>query len=515
MMQGILKKPKNMLRILFLLLMAGSLYANNLIISGVSLVNQNTSVNTIDIYFNVSWDNSFRDEINWDAAWIFFKVNNGPSWQTAKISTSVSDYTVPAGSTISPGEDSLGFFIHKSAQSAGSNNFTGIKVKWYYGVNGFADNDVIDINAYGIEMVYIPEGHYWLGDGTSEEACNFIAGNITTSPYLVSSENSITLGGTNILNLGHYDGGVGLSILDDFDYNTTQTLPAAFPKGYNAFYCMKYEVTQQQYRDFLNALTLRQQLYRASIDTSFGGVIDYIYVMSSSQTVLNGNSIRCENQVSGHQPLKFYCDLNDNGIFNEYNDGQTLACNFLAANDMLAYADWAGLRPFTEMEYEKAGRGNMFPVTDEYAWGTTFLVSMTGVINQGSPDESPTNGNANFGAGYTSPTRVGSFANGSSTREQSGSSYYGVMNLSDNLNEFCVWIGAPDSRAFTRLHGDGTLTSDGDANTSVWNIASFMLRGGDIGPPTPPFPSRKLSTRLFRTITLLNSYYYGGARLCR
>ena len=34
---------------------------------------------------------------------------------------------------------------------------------------------------------------------------------------------------------------------------------AGFPNDYNAFYCMKYELSQGGYRDFLNCLTYTQQ----------------------------------------------------------------------------------------------------------------------------------------------------------------------------------------------------------------------------------------------------------------
>ena len=41
--------------------------------------------------------------------------------------------------------------------------------------------------------------------------------------------------------------------------------------------------------------------------------------------------------------------------------------------DCATYADWAGLRPMTELEFEKACRGPLKPVPDEYAWGTAAV----------------------------------------------------------------------------------------------------------------------------------------------
>ncbi len=47
------------------------------------------------------------------------------------------------------------------------------------------------------------------------------------------------------------------------------------------------------------------------------------------------------------------------------------ACNRVLWHDGATYADWAGLRPMTELECEKACRGPVYPVTGEYAWGNT------------------------------------------------------------------------------------------------------------------------------------------------
>ena len=57
--------------------------------------------------------------------------------------------------------------------------------------------------------------------------------------------------------------------------------------------------------------------------------------------------------------------------------------------DLCAYADWAALRPMTELEYEKACRGPNNPVLGEYAWGNTSI-SLTAVsqTNYACPNSS-------------------------------------------------------------------------------------------------------------------------------
>jgi formylglycine-generating enzyme required for sulfatase activity len=139
-----------------------------------------------------------------------------------------------------------------------------------------------------------------------------------------------------------------------------------------------------------------------------------------------------------------------------------VACNYLSWMDGAAYSDWSGLRPMTELEFEKACRGTATPVANEYAWGNTTATAATGISNGGLANETPSNSGANavYGnSGTGGPLRVGTFANGSSTRAQSGASYYGIMELSGNLWERPVTVGNATGRAFTGVHGDGALST--------------------------------------------------------
>lgn len=500
-----------MFKIIFFLLFTGTLCANNLSISGVTLTDQNTTTKTIYIQFNVSWDNSFRDAINWDAAWIFFKVKGAPLWQHARLSPNVSDYTAPAGSAISPSPDSLGFFIYRSAISSGTNNFTGVKAKWYYGASGFTDNELVNINAFGIEMVNIPQSPYYLGDGSGIVGSNFCAGNNLIQPYQITSETFITLGGTVPANLGNSSDG---NDIDDFDNSITQILPTEFPKGYKSFYCMKYEISQEQYKDFLNTLTRTQQVQRVQTNISGSGTVANRFVMSNTSLPSVRNSIKCIAAIpAAPEPLTFYCDLNDNDIYNEIDDGQTIACNFLSETDKLAYSDWASLRPITEMEYEKICRGNLSPVMNEFSWGAVNITPMTAVTNPGQPNESAVSGNANIGNVFSGPVRVGIFAATLTSRAQAGSSFYGVLNLTDNLNESFIHIGSQSGRLFTSLPGDGNLSSTGTANTPGWNYSAYIIRGGSFA--TTNFSEAALSKRIALLTNMTGRNNFTGARLCR
>lgn len=58
-----------------------------------------------------------------------------------------------------------------------------------------------------------------------------------------------------------------------------------------------------------------------------------------------------------------------NIVVNEPDDGAWVSANDLSWMDGAVLADWAALRPFTELEFEKAARGPVVPVADEFAWG--------------------------------------------------------------------------------------------------------------------------------------------------
>ena len=445
---------KNVLLLLFSIVLGFSqiAYSNNIQIANVTLTGQNTTSDFTMVQFDLTWENSWRvnsGPSNWDAAWVFvkYRVGSGP-WLHAFLDNSGHNTGSGTAASIAPGllntanafnattNPAMGAFVHRSGNGAGTFTQTGLQLRWNYGANGIADGDAVDIKVFAVEMVYVPSGSFQVGDGTTTSVQGQFRNGSTNTPLTISSENALTLGGTTNGNLAN-NNNAGMASADDFNNTTTQTLPAAFPKGFNAFYCMKYEISQQQYVDFLNTLTQTQATARK-------------HTGSSNRYAITGSTVG--NYATNH-PF--------------------VACNFLSWMDGVAYLDWSGLRPMTELEFEKACRGTLTPLANEFAWGTTSITGATGISNSGANNEVASNAGANAvfnnNASVQGPLRVGSFATGTSTREQAGASYYGIMDLSGNLWERTVSVGNATGRNFTApIHGNGLLTNDGFCDISTW-----------------------------------------------
>lgn len=470
---------------MLLLLAASHGFSNDITVSNIRLTGQNPSEGYTMVEFDVSWDNSWRvssSPSNWDAAWVFVKFRGTDgAWQHAFLHG--SGHTAPAGSTITVGlltpadafnsdtNPGLGVFIYRSADGKGTFAKTDVQLRWNYHTNGLGDDDVVDFQVFAIEMVFVPEGSFYVGDGTLTNVISQLSAHNTTAPFQITGESAITLGGIAPGNLGNRNN-VGAFYPDDFNIINEQTLPAKYPKGYNSFYCMKYELTQQGYAGFLNALTRAQQNTRTATDLSVGITsVTNRYVMSNTSAISVRNGIRCDGTIDANEPVNFYCDFNGNSIGNEAGDGQTIVCNWLSWADVGAYLDWSCLRPMTELELEKACRGTATPLANEYAWGSTSITGHTGISNSGFASEIPSNAANVANASLVArryPFRSGAFAKSTSTRVQSGASFYGVMEISGNLFERVVTVGNATGRLFTGDHGNGLIDISGNADVTNW-----------------------------------------------
>lgn len=443
---------KTKITLLFSLVLSGffSLRANNVNISG-------TSVSGSNVTFNISWDNSWNANVapnNWDAVWVFVKYQDCATrlWNHAGLSTISGDHSAGSPLQVDAVSDGKGVFIRRSALGGGNTGSISVTLKMTIPAGTY------NYKVYGIEMVSVPQGSFEIGDGTSSSTYNSI--NITSTSQS-SGISSATLGGASV------------------------AVPATFPMGFNALYCMKYEITQEQYVEFLNSLTYTQQAARVNADPiSAAGT----YAFANA----NRNGIRISVPGSNAAlPAVFACDLTS-GIENNSDDGQNIPCTYLSWGDLAAYLDWSALRPMTEMEYEKICRGTLPRIAGEYPWGSTNITqvynTLGGLVNDNTNTESfspASNGlcayAVNSGAAVYGPLRAGIFATGSSGRESAGATYYGVMEMGGNVYERAITTANASGVAFTGALGDGTLLASGEANVTNWPSSTTAVGVGQRG----------------------------------
>jgi len=406
---------KKLLRVLALftisLFLTQTAFGNNVAVSNIGLGVPNTTDKVTMVGFDLTWENSWRNDVNWDAAWVFvkFSLDDGITWMHASLDT--MGHTVPPGATIDTPGDARGVFIYREINGVGIVNFNSIQLCWKYVADGVTDEAEVRVKVFAIEMVLVPEAAFSAGSGGT--APNEFT--LTT----INTDDATKAGG--------------------FPTGQIAAANPSWPNGFNAFYCMKYEITQEQYADFLNTLTSTQATTR------------------NPESFVNPSVGRYS--ISGSHP-------------NFIASKPFVACSYLSWMDGAAYADWASLRPMTELEFEKACRGNQAPVANEFAWGSTNITYATGISNNGYENEVPSNDGANCvngdEVGVQGPMRVGCFATGTSSREQAGASFYGIMELSGNLWERTVTIEHSAGRSFTGTSGDGILSANGNATNNDW-----------------------------------------------
>jgi len=377
-----------------LLLGATALRADDLRIENVKVSPRDAATATVT--FDIAWENSWRHGSFHDAAWMFFKVraDDKSGWQPVRL---VADkvvnpvgYSQEKGGTplefvVPAGDDGfVGVFLRRAADGKGPMAARNVTAVWDFTANKGVTKDVkVRMQAFALEMVYVAEGPFYLGSGGTKELNRFYR--YVDDTQEVPETPAYLVKGAGAIPTGRQPGKLWAAGIAPEDGGE---IPASFPNGYAAFYCTKFpHITKAQFAGFLNTLTEPQAKERY-----YPGYL--------------GNAI----QRSGKSPKYTYTASAPDG-----------RCSWLSWADGAAYAAWAGLRPMTEMEYEKAIRGAQEP----------------------------------------------------DPRYDASPSYWGVADVNQGEMERPISAGSAAGRKFAGTHGCGTTVLPADWPTDLFGGAVF------------------------------------------
>jgi formylglycine-generating enzyme required for sulfatase activity len=468
--------------ILTLLLFSSIVKANNLNISAPTYSNETLS-------FTISWENSWNINVgpsNFDAVWIFVKrqkcgVDNN-KWVHQLLSTTSSDHNAKVSGVTSTVvsvlsvSDGMGVFIKRLPDASSSNppnavgNVTTQTITLKLGATNpnvlpTSDDTNDNFKVIGIEMVYVPQGDFFIGDGRANNTNNFSAGN-TNQPLRITN----TIQNTN--GLGAYTNYTNAPA-----YGCPVPLSTNFPLGYNGMFVMKYELLQGQFVEYLNTLNYDQQAARLKLWNSSSNP-------NSTPNVFFANGQGTSVYIPSTNP-------SSSGIYNTkpasfITTYPWLPMGYINWQDLAAFLDWSGLRPMTEFEFEKACRGNNggtanAAIANEYPWGNTSIYPQNHSFNNNYV-WGVYEGSCNYSTNNI--IRSGAFATSNSNRSQSGATYYGIMEMGGNVWEQCVGGGSGyDYSGFRTTNGNGVLTDAGLADVPGWPVnggpnSGTIMRGG-------------------------------------
>lgn len=389
------------------------------------------------------WEHGWRTDRNHDAAWLFVKQRNANgAWQPVLLRADGHTLTAmdggPAG-RVQVSADRVGVFIMPAAAHRGP-------VAWTVrlalapepapptGTDGGKPAPArppltdADVQAFGLEMVFVPSGTFTIGD---PDPAALAFGAVFKSDARGEPDGLVTIASEGPIDVGPRAGAFYYKAQQkEYQGDQLGPIPATFPKGVNAFYAMKYEITQGQYAAFLNTLGSTATYFRA---------------------IHGGRGYSNERGTIAYDGRAYVASAPNR------------PANFISWDDGLAFADWAGLRPMTELEFEKACRGSSPPIAHEFPWGTASADRLRRVM--GPDDDLVTTGDAD-------ESRLTD-----ATRDVLGASFYWVMDLAGSVWERVVTFGHPRGRAFRGTHGDGRLTGHGDATNDDWPLGDHEAGG--------------------------------------
>jgi len=446
--------------------------------NAITVTNLTTDISNQEVTFDLEWKNSWRIDSmsapsNWDAAWVFVKFSECdslvtdlfPDWEHGKLDTVIANNSFgdlePVLNNGNIGiADSLGVMLRRNSNGIFTNQgATSITLK----IPNFDPAKTYHVRVVAIEMVYVNQESFNIGGISNQNRFDSVQ---------IQNENAIILTSSATAP------------------NNSVSLSANFPKGFDGFHCMKYEISNGQYATFLNTINATQSANR------------YYASINWRHNLTNTGTNQFERYVSTREDR---------------------AINYLSWNDFQSYLDWAAVRPMTELQFEKACRGPANTIIDEYAWGTTYINNGNAFTGAETGAEYFVDATANCTRGYISftggdggrgPARCGIFAlPTNTTREQSGATYYGIMEMSGNIWEHCIGVNTHTDVTgtidFQGINGDGYLDATGLWNEPNWATAGVgsALRGGAWNDPTSYL---RIGSRLYYTWSGNRGYNTGG-----
>ncbi|MDP6631000.1 MAG: hypothetical protein QGH29_08495 [Kiritimatiellia bacterium] len=318
------------------------------------------------VSFDVSWRNSWHAKwtepakqtvsgkpmelTSWDAVWVFFKIKvpGVKGDKHVSLSADASLHSVPKGAALDIGlsnDDTrgIGVFLSRDTVGSGANIFKGVKLRWEHARDLSAkfkgDPGKVKLTPYAIEMVYVAEGPFKTKSPLMRPYVDKWVKVLEKHPFplpvvAITTPNSTQAGG----------------YFPDSGEYVPKT--AAWPNGYNAYYCMKRSITQGQFVNFLNSTE----------GVGFGkqhwnGTISHNSPRPRDSKLHYGNGYG----LSGYTIRR-----KEDGSYQADVPGRH--CNLISWPDITDFSAWAGLRPPTSLEYMKAARGPRRFVKEEDAW---------------------------------------------------------------------------------------------------------------------------------------------------
>lgn len=432
---------KKILTIFIIFVLAQNINANNIKVENVKYNKTNNEVS-----FKISWENAWRQTEDFhDAAWVFckYKTVNVGRW----LHTDIKPNSTTTSGVLETKEtsDKLGFFVRFNTDSVGKIAPTEVS---------FIAENIIgifpDFEVFAIEMVYVPEGPFYAGapegvtyldygDIAVFYQRNYLSNFQKNIPLIIGSEDEIKTTSGRVV---------------------SDEISSAIPKGYAAFYCMKHEISNEQLIHFFNnaGFTWVSNLGLININpTQYKYKNNYLINPGNSDTIniignltANGIVFSCDNKLLNYPAL-------------------------ITPLTLTNYLGWAGLAPMTELQYEKACRGPLYPVKEEIAAGVSSYEST--LVND-TAFKNLFNENEALKKQVSAPTanefrRVGFAADSLTNRLSSNATFYGILNMCDNALEITVNLRHADTNA---LFNGNSKKTESFLNPSLIGFNSYMPR---------------------------------------